>query len=89
MLIIHEWFETCKFDIVIIRSWIANSAGMCDPQAEREMRELMMEEKNTRAVLKNTMDPLLSRLSKDFVNDTDLHVKLSSLFEVFVLNLKC
>lgn len=42
----------------------------------------MVEEKSTRALLKNTMDPLFSRLSKDFVNDSDLHVKLNSLFKV-------
>ena len=30
------------------------------------------------------MDPLLSRLSKDFVNDSDLRVKISSLFQVAV-----
>ena len=30
------------------------------------------------------MDPLLSRLSKDFVNDSDLRVKICSLFQVAV-----
>ncbi len=44
----------------------------------------MVEEKSTRALLKNTMDPLFSRLSKDFVNDSDLHVKLNSLFKVAI-----
>jgi hypothetical protein len=58
------------------------SVAVIEWQAERELYEQMLEEKSTRAVLKNTMDPLLSRLSKDYVNDTDLHVKLNSLFEV-------
>ncbi len=49
------------------------------------MYEKMIEEKSTRALLKNTMDPLLSRLSKDFINDNDLHIKLNNLFKVVVV----
>ena len=30
------------------------------------------------------MDPLLSRLSKDFVNDSDLHEKIGNLFKVAI-----
>jgi hypothetical protein len=33
-------------------------------QAEQEAHQLMIEEKQSRALLKNTLDPLLSRLTK-------------------------
>lgn len=54
-------------------------------QAEREFIEQMIEEKSTRAILKNTMDPLLSSLSKDFISSTDLTNKLYNVFKVVVI----
>ena len=36
----------------------------CCPQAEQDERLRIIEEKQSRAMLKNTLDPLLSRLTK-------------------------
>ena len=52
--------------LAIEASWQFSILKPCPPniQAEREAYDQKMEEKHTKALLKNALDPLLSRLTK-------------------------
>jgi uncharacterized protein YaaW (UPF0174 family) len=54
---------------------------------EDEETQIMLEEKRRRQLVKNPLEPLLKKLAKEFVDDTDLSNKLRHLYEVSFTNL--
>jgi hypothetical protein len=49
---------------------------------EEEENKARLEEKRRRLLVKNPLEPLLKKIAKEFVDDTDLTVKLRHLFKV-------
>ena len=60
---------------VLLDNFLAASNAM---KVEKELR--IIQTKQTKKQLRNPMDPLLLRLSKDYTNETDLSKRIRDLF---------
>jgi hypothetical protein len=56
---------------------------------EDEETQIMLEEKRRRQLVKNPLEPLLKKLAREFVDDTDLSNKLRHLYVVCFTCLLC
>ena len=62
---------------ILLDNFLAASNAL---KMEKELR--VIQRKQTRKQLKNPLDPLLLRLSKDYTNEADLSKRLRELFKV-------
>ena len=52
------------------------------PNRDADTRNIRLDESKSRKTISSTLDPLLERLSRDYVDDADLSSRLQSLFRV-------
>ena len=64
---------------ILLDNFLAASNAL---KMEKELRIIQL--KQTRKQIKNPLDPLLLRLSKDYINEADLSKRLQELFKVLL-----
>jgi hypothetical protein len=68
---------------VLLDNFVSASASI-DAQEQRRLQE----EKRRRQETRNPLEPLLRRLSREYIDDADLSDRLSRLFQVMIGRLK-
>ncbi len=69
---------------VLLDNFVTASLKMQDEERQRALNET-----KGRRKISCTLDPLLERLARDFVDDADLSARLHSLFRVMFVQIQC
>ncbi len=62
---------------VLLDSFVSASLRMLEEERQKQLAD-----SKTRKTISSTLDPLLERLSRDFVDNADLSSRLQNLFKV-------
>ncbi len=49
---------------------------------EEEEAQILLENKKLRKLVKNPLEPLLKKIAREFIDDSDLTIKLRHLYQV-------
>jgi hypothetical protein len=66
---------------VLLDSFVSASLSMLEEERQRHLAE-----SKSRNTVSSTLDPLLERLARDFVDNADLSFRLQNLFKVQCVN---